>query len=98
MSFIYNLKERRASSSDVKGTGIRIGGNLIQPGSAKPPASFSTPFGLASGASASGGGYLKRKASRNVQQTAVQQQTISSSTSTRTTVESKQRNAISTLL
>jgi hypothetical protein len=84
------LKERRASSSDVKGTGIRVGGNLIQPGSAKPPASFSTPFGLGSGAS---GGYLKRKTTRNVQQTVQQQQTMSS-TSSRTTVENKQRKTL----
>jgi len=38
-------KERRASA-DVKGTGIRPGGGLVEPGGGKPPpASFCMPFG-----------------------------------------------------
>jgi len=40
----YNWKERRSSSAEVKGSGIRTGGNLIEP-SSKPPPSMLMPFG-----------------------------------------------------
>lgn len=70
-------KERRASTSDLKGSGIRTGGNLVEP-SAKP----CMPFG-----SGGGGAVLKR---RQVNKSSQQKTTRSSSTS-RTTSSTMQQ-------
>merc|ERR1712223_1887480 len=47
-----NWKERRASTSDLKGSGIRVGGNLVEP-SVKP----CMPFGSGAG----GGNVVRRR-------------------------------------
>merc|ERR1719317_848508 len=52
---------RRASTSDIKGSGIRVGGNLVEP-STKP--NMCMPFGSAN----KSGGYMKRRVNKTVQQ------------------------------
>jgi len=69
-----NWKERRASTSDLKGSGIRVGGNLVEP-SAKP----CMPFG-------SGGGGVVRR--RQVNKSSQQQKTTRSSSTSRTSTTS----------
>jgi len=49
-----NWQGRRASTSDIKGSGIRVGGNLVEP-SSKP--NMCMPFG----SSNKSGGYVKRR-------------------------------------
>merc|ERR1719350_1932913 len=71
-------KERRASTSDLKGSGIRTGGNLVEP-SAKP----CMPFG-----SGGGGAVLKR---RQVNKSSQQKTTRSSSTSRTSTSSTMQQ-------
>ncbi|XP_023323723.1 uncharacterized protein LOC111697828 [Eurytemora carolleeae] len=56
-----NWKERRSSTADVRGSGIRTGGNLIEP-SGKPPSNFFMPFG-----SSAQNSFTKRKSSKTVQ-------------------------------
>merc|ERR1711892_1338735 len=56
-----NWQGRRASTSDIKGTGIRVGGNLVEP-SSKP--NMCMPFG----SSNKSGGYMKRRVNKTVQQ------------------------------
>jgi len=71
-----NWKERRASTSDLKGSGIRVGGNLVEP-SAKP----CMPFG-----SGAGGGNVVRR--RQVNKSSQQQKTTRSSSTSRTSTTS----------
>jgi len=56
-----NWQGRRASTSDIKGSGIRVGGNLVEP-STKP--NMCMPFGSAN----KSGGYMKRRVNKTVQQ------------------------------
>ena len=56
---------RRASTSDIKGSGIRTGGNMVEP-SVKSQ-NFCMPFGSAKG----GGGFVKKR-SKTVNQSAQQ--------------------------
>jgi len=56
-----NWQGRRASTSDIKGSGIRVGGNLVEP-SSKP--NMCMPFG----SSNKTGGYMKRRVNKTVQQ------------------------------
>merc|ERR1719312_1852194 len=56
-----NWQGRRASTSDIKGSGIRVGGNLVEP-SSKP--NICMPFGNG----AKSGGYMKRRVNKTVQQ------------------------------
>merc|ERR1719234_1351823 len=72
-----NWKERRASTSDLKGSGIRVGGNQIEP-SAKP----CMPFGSGAG----GGGNVVRR--RQVNKSSQQQKTTRSSSTSRTSTTS----------
>jgi len=72
-----NWKERRASTSDLKGSGIRVGGNQIEP-SAKP----CMPFGSGAGG---GGGVVRR---RQVNKSSQQQKTTRSSSTLRTSTTS----------
>jgi len=71
-----NWKERRASTSDLKGSGIRVGGNLVEP-SVKP----CMPFG-----SGAGGGNVVRR--RQVNKSSQQQKTTRSSSTSRTSTTS----------
>merc|ERR1719495_653918 len=54
---------RRASTSDIKGSGIRVGGNLVEP-SAKPQPNMCMPFG----SSNMTGNYVKRRVTKSTQQ------------------------------
>jgi len=54
---------RRASTSDIKGSGIRVGGNLVEP-SAKPQPNMCMPFG----SSNMTGSYVKRRVTKSTQQ------------------------------
>merc|ERR1719495_2954166 len=56
-----NWQGRRASTSDIKGSGIRVGGNLVEP-STKP--NMCMPFGSANKSD----GYMKRRVNKTVQQ------------------------------
>jgi hypothetical protein len=58
-----NWQGRRASTSDIKGSGIRVGGNLVEP-SSKPQPNMCMPFG----SSNKSGGYMKRRVNKTVQQ------------------------------
>jgi len=58
-----NWQGRRASTSDIKGSGIRVGGNLVEP-SSKPQQNMCMPFGSAN----KSGGYMKRRVTKTVQQ------------------------------
>merc|ERR1711892_1545306 len=53
-----NWQGRRASTSDIKGSGIRVGGNLVEP-SSKP--NMCMPFG----SSNKSGGYVKRRVNKS---------------------------------
>jgi len=71
---------RRASTSDIKGSGIRVGSNLVEPSSKAQPC---MPFGNAN----KSGGYVKRRVNKNqsVQkssQSSVETQEMNSSSST----------------
>merc|ERR1719317_1158384 len=66
---------RRASTSDIKGSGIRVGGNLVEP-STKP--NMCMPFGSAN----KSGGYMKRRVNKTVQQSSIQLRTRDSHSST----------------
>merc|ERR1719495_3105007 len=55
---------RRASTSDIKGSGIRVGGNLVEP-SAKPQPNMCMPFS----SSNMTGSYVKRRVTKSTQQT-----------------------------
>lgn len=57
---------RRASTSDIKGSGIRTGGNMVEP-SVKSQ-NFCMPFGSAKG----GGGFVKKRTTKTVNQSAQQ--------------------------
>merc|ERR1719244_2453333 len=58
-----NWQGRRASTSDIKGSGIRVGGNLVEP-SAKPQPNMCMPFG----SSNMTGSYVKRRVTKSTQQ------------------------------
>eukprot|EP00091_Calanus_sinicus_P011643 TRINITY_DN2626_c0_g1_i1.p1 TRINITY_DN2626_c0_g1~~TRINITY_DN2626_c0_g1_i1.p1 ORF type:complete len:570 (-),score=137.78 TRINITY_DN2626_c0_g1_i1:1892-3601(-) len=66
-----NWQGRRASTSDIKGSGIRVGGNLVEP-SAKPQPNMCMPFG----SSNKSGGYMKRRVNKTVQQSSQSSSTV----------------------
>jgi len=68
---------RRASTSDIKGSGIRVGANLVEPSSKAQPC---MPFGNAN----KSGGYVKRRVNKNQKssQSSVETQEMNSTCST----------------